>query len=423
MRSFASILRFLAPFLAPFLAAGCAAGAPPDPSSPSPAQSCSAHVVSNRVLQLEDWTVYIEPVQILRLDEGVLLAGTPNYVFRSDENGRVANAVTDSLFGVVVEDGGAVRAIPMPPLEGGVRGIRVSRRPGGGWDAILTEMATANPEEKTVRRVWHGVHDGAAWLSLDTLPLPRGSTFFPLNEPPLLRHGDTLAWAATHLAAGGWKHEPIVFTFDGERWIGEPVPTEVNVSYVALGLGPDGVEMAIVGSDLSDLGPGERDENSLFLMRRTPDWTRSTRLVHGGRTPVHKPVFSGAGNDLSLTWEIIAGAEGQRVIQSVRSLASSLNVGLSLPGSVFAVTDGIQGGSAWIVAEDAPGTNERLAIATWRRGEPVQVSHIVNPFDNFFVATSLSEADLLIFGPDFDGTPGAEALRSRLLHVRLPCGA
>ncbi|HEU4949160.1 MAG TPA: hypothetical protein VFT11_00215, partial [Candidatus Deferrimicrobiaceae bacterium] len=354
MQRFASSLLFLCLLLAPALA-GCAAGALAAPPSPSPAQTCSAHVVSNRVLQLEDWTVYIEPVQILRLDGEVLLAGTPTYVFRSDERGHLLETVDNAHFGVVVDDGGATRAIPMPAFEGRITGIRVARRPGGGWDAILTEMATTAPRDNTVRRIWHAVHDGTAWISLDTLPLPPGTIHSAINAAPLIRHGDTLTWATTHLAPGEWKHQLMTFTYHGGRWVGERVTTQVNVAYVALGLGPEGVMMAIVGPDLSDLGPGESDLNSLFLMRRTPRWTRSTRLVYGGRTPVYKPTFTGSGHGLSLTWEILPGAEGgQPLVQSIPSIASSPEVGLSIPAGVFAVVSGFRGGTTWIVAGRGP---------------------------------------------------------------------
>lgn len=377
------------------------------------------------VLEADGEPVYLEPTQAVTVRGGVLLAGTPNVWYRMAADGTMEDARLNRLFGVRLRLDGSTEAIPMPLLEGAVRGIRVAAREGGGWDAILGELPPGPDPAFTdsvrlhpadvIRRYWHGVHDGARWTHWDSIPRPPGAYRELLNGSSLVRNGDTLAFAVLRndLDPRGARRIPVVFRHIDGMWSAESPPGERNVSYVELGYEPGkGLMMATVRAD--PVLP--EDENSLFLWERMDGWRRLRRVAIGLPAPVHYPRFARGDNGLFLTWVAhVPRADGSGFREEVRALSSIREeVPFLRVDSATEWFSPVAGATPTWVTADRPSGRSRgmLRIVT-----PSTVTSIPDPFSGVFVAAASSPSEIVVHGLRLRESAGHQMVVSLVLQV------
>lgn len=162
------------------------------------AEPCGLRELSRDRLTVLGRPLYVEADAFVANGRGdVLLAGTPNYLWKVSPQGEINGLTADSIFGVVIARDGMARVVPAPVEPRRIRGIRAAARPDGGWDVVFADVPVDSSSSAGAERLWYAAFDGSRWSSLEPLPMPSGVALSPMFTSSLVRAGDTLAWALT----------------------------------------------------------------------------------------------------------------------------------------------------------------------------------------------------------------------------------
>jgi hypothetical protein len=356
-----------------------------------------------------------------------LLAGIPNYIFRR-EQGAGHMVARDSLFGAVVRTDGRARPVLSPIDPRRVRGVSALARADGGWDVVFAELhSPRGVEHAAVRdsivRLWHGVYDGTAWNTLDSLPVPSRTLILPHHSSALVRTGDRLAWAQSAIVAGqffvviihervnsGWEYE-VVLT---------PYSSSPAIAYA------DSATLVLAGIGAEPVEPNSQDMNSLAVWIRDPAWRQLRRVVVGSRDgSAFKPSLLGSGGRVALTWQSEAGTDPALLtIPDLLAAApvAPLIVDTHVPRFGQAVTLALPGeGLLWTtlhVRDD--GESDDLQLLSLHSGSRIRVGRTPNPFlGKTFQVTPSGPSELLLSGAQEDET--AHLVYSLVVKARLAC--
>jgi hypothetical protein len=392
--------------------------------------TCTVHELSRHPLRLENGDyLYVAPKSLVANATGeALLAGTPNYIFRRDEEGAGHLIGRDSLFGAVVGTDGQARPVLSPIDPRRVLGVSALARADGGWDVVFGELHSPRglgyvAVRDSIVRLWHGVYDGNAWSALDSLPVPPRTVILPHHSSALARTSDRLAWAQGALVPGqsflviihervssGWEYE-LVFT---------PYSSSPAIAYT------ESATLMLAGIGAEPVAPNSEDHNSLAVWIRDPVWRQLRRVVAGSRDGSgFQPSLVRSGGRVALTWQSEAGTD--RVLLTIPDLLASapdapLIVDARIPPFGQTVTLALPGeGLLWTtlhVRDD--GESDDLQLLSSHMGSRIRVGRTPNPFlGKTFQVTPFGPSELLLSGAQENVT--AQLAYSLVLKARLAC--
>lgn len=389
-------------------------------------QQCVVRDVAEQVLTIgASRELYVEPSVLVAAGGDVLLAGSPNYLWTRDPNGKLLPESRDSVFGVVVRDDGSAVLVGAPVLPQLIEVIRAVPSGPGSWAVVFAEMTPGHTFSRPgkVARLWYGVLKGNEWDRLEEIPYSRSEELHPRGISDLLLRGDTVAVAMpTNLVGtgsgvvyfertnGAWTHE----------FVSAPDAVYATLSYV-----PDrGFALGIV-QPAPEL---ESDANSFFLYSRGTRWGGREMIVRGGSTPVIAPSLTlTAGGGGMLTYSSVVQApeggrsEGRVLLDPLKPdhhdriiTVDSSSVGLT--PVIFPL-----GGVLWVSDHAASDDRREIHFISHARGA-VPYRHVVpSPYEGPFAAARKSDDEVLVAGPRVDRREDAVPLVTLLLRARVVC--
>lgn len=421
------------------------------PASPS----CTVREVSRERLTTRDGhPLYIEPVVLVPSTGGdVLLAGTPNYLWKLDRSGTAVAGAADSIFGVVIDQDGRVRVVPAPVDAAYIVGIRAVARDDGTWAVVFAELEDEYeiPEGPgPVAHLWFGVLRGTEWVSLERLPRPSGGGVLrPIRSSSLARSGDTLAWAVPVKMTELISRIAFFERRDG-RWsselVGGPATPDSRPEAGSIhgALYPTLAHSDTLGLVLSvvqsDLAYPDGDHNSLLFFVRNHEWRRFRRVILGARDgPVHHPSVSFSPRGDVVTWwtrivrsapaEQHAGGRRPRIRREARAMVgrhletrstNAITIDRSIANSVVPLTTPA-GRHLWVTDHVALPSREREIRFIGIHADTATVfGRIPNPFTGPFGAVWTLPSTVLISGPLLKREK--KYVGTLLLRVRIDCG-
>ncbi|MFN2565813.1 MAG: hypothetical protein ABR499_12520 [Gemmatimonadaceae bacterium] len=378
-------------------------------------------VSRSRLVLADGREVYVEPSTFARSGSAVLLAGTPNYVWRPVAGRPVALEARFGHFGAAIGADGRVSLVPSPLDARLIKHVRVLGRGDGVWDAVFIELEPPGwvaGEAGVAARVWHGVVDGRRWLRLEEMPRPTGARVYPGSTPPaLIRRGDTLAWALPVETPGG-QTEAVVYERRNGRWSYELVPTNSPAYLVPAYSDSLGLVLAVVRA----LPPAE--ENGLYFLVRRHSWQTLRRPADR----VYEPSLTFAGTAGFLTWRTLLPDEGGMRWEA-RAMIGHLEAQdgpiVRLDSSVVHMAAPVSprtGTRLWVVDHVGEGgRGNELRVIRDSAETAVVLTRIPSPFQGFFAAALQSPVELLIAGPVPGRTETEPGVVTLLLRLRVQC--
>lgn len=394
-------------------------------------RACVVSELSRRPLVLDGrHETYVEPETLVRAGDAVLLAGSPTYVLRRGPGGEAVSLVRDSLIGVVLEPGGAARAVSGPSVAGTTiewRAVALGERLWGVSFSELPSSAGGSVGTHVDGRLWFGTLRDGRWTSVSRIPLPEGWELLPFSASKLVRRGDTLALAVSMDSATAGRRVVLLERRQG-RWSHRMLP--FGAAYVDLAYEePVGFLAAIVRSDSSVTSGG----NALSLWVPEKSGVGLRRIFVGGPGGMHEPAFGvhepaltvDSGTVILTWWSVVHDPNRSRfqAYARVDPLASP-------PGPVLALDPNVdsivyvptrQAVNLWLSDHVVSDTSRELRLLEASDG-PVRVLwRAPNPYDGAFRTVALTGGHLLLVGPSFDRSHGV--LASLILHIELECDA
>lgn len=392
-------------------------------------QECRLHEVSRQRLTAPGGRpLYVEADAFVADGRGnVLLAGTPNYLWKVSPQGEIIGLTADSVFGAVIARDGTARLVPAPMDPKRIRGIRAAARPSGGWDVVFADVPADSSTSTRAERLWYAAYDGSRWSALEALPVPRGAMLEMSFTSSLVRSGDTLAWALTP-AIGPSRRDVSFFQRVGGRWTHEAVPT-TNAADVDLAHSDSlGFILAVVQPDLR---LQEADGNSLLLWTRQPDWRIARRLVHGrGEGRVHDPsLVRGLGGLIATWWSPVGqGTETRhelraRYVDAQAPVQPAIVLDSDVPLGSETAPVVLQGRvPLWMsthrLSADPRRDSSEIRFVTVAGGEALEVARLPNPYRMRSAVAAAAPGEVLVSGMEYVENRFAFSL---LFRMRVGC--
>jgi hypothetical protein len=370
--------------------------------------------------------VYIEADAFVADGRGnVLLAGTPNFIWRTSAQGELVGVSSDSVFGAVIAPDGSAQLVPAPVDAAQVQGIRATARPEGGWDVVFAEEPLPQAGSAPAGRLWYGVLNGSSWSMVEPIPVPDSVSVDTLFTSSLVRHADTLSWALKR--RGGKQHEAIsLLQRVGGRWVHQTVlaghAVDLDLAYAE----STGLVLAVVQS-IRWPGP-EFDDNSLILWTRRPDWQPVHKVVSGARDgAVHDPSVLRAGQDLLVTWwtdDVGEGAESRRELRAAFVGAEAPNQSvIVLDGSIDSWSDAVpvligEALPLWVFHAVQPDGSKELRYVSTTGSDAVELARSPSPYMMRTAAAQPRTGELVVTGFEYEDN---RFVFSLLLTHRVEC--
>lgn len=403
--------------------------APAAAQTPPEAASCTVQEISRRTVSITDeLELYVAPdVFVANAAGDVLLAGTPNYLFRRRADGTEYLVKRDSVFGVILKADGSVRVVPSPMDPQLLGTVSAVGRDDGGWDVVFGQHASPQGVENrrawdSLTHLWHSVHDGNEWTSLEELPRPPDVTLHASGASPLARSGAKLAWALGGMTPS-YTQPSVVWERRDGRWEYE-VLHYGGGAYRALGYADTSrLILALVSGDTAGPGP-THDVNSLFLWSRDPTWRQLRRVVLGREEgAVYHPRLVRWNGGLGMTWAADAeqGSQVRTLINVLDAEADRVVVDSSVGGmSNFVALGDTEPRHLWLTWHSPRATNApQLRFASFSPDKGFGVGYIPYPFLAPFEGAVVGAAEVLVTGGI--SSPSGQTVQSLVIRVRVGC--
>jgi hypothetical protein len=370
--------------------------------------------------------VYIEADAFVADGRGnVLLAGTPNFIWRTSAQGELIGVSSDSVFGAVIAPDGSAQLVPAPVDPAQVRGIRATARPEGGWDVVFAEEPPPQAGSTPAGRLWYGVLNGTSWSTVEPIPVPDSVSVDTLFASSLVRHSDTLSWALRRRGVQGHRAISLLQRVGGD-WVHETVlaghAVDVDLAYSE----NTGLILAAVQA-IRWPGP-EFDDNSLLLWARRPDWQVIHKVVSGLRDgAVHDPSVLPVGRNLLVTWwtdDVGEGAESRRELRATLVGAEAPNQPvIVLDGNVDSWSDAVPIliGDAlplWVVHGVQPDGSKELRYVSTTGSHALELARSPSPYMMRTAAAQPRTGELVVTGFEYEDN---RFVFSLLLTHRVQC--
>lgn len=439
------IERFLA---IAFTMASAAAGQTPERNFvPSP--DCTLKEISRNELVLQGRSTYVEPLSFSSGRAGLLLAGSPSYVWSEHGTGP-----QEHTFGVVIPAHGTALRVPWPIASHNLGDMRAIELRDGSWGIVFAQYTEASKFPNEVpQTLWYATFDGHAWRGLVRLPLPPTGKLDSHNMSQIARYNDVLFFGVP-ITGLDTRNRGAVFTLARGRWsMSEVGPT--GIAYVTPAHPTSlGWQALVIRGDSTDT-------NVPYLYRyRQSDptaststapvlWTPLGKLKRVDRKEVQSPRFTASPTEWVISWlgiqprghigdllEIDASTSEHSPVQSAHQSTGVQDGARESPTRTIVVDTAAMGysattdpeGNVLLVSDHAVPSLERssvteLRFTELRHGVPVLIGAIPNPFMGVFAATMPNTSEVVLSGPlvrNF-GTP-AMILRTLLIRLRMSCG-
>jgi hypothetical protein len=384
------------------------------PASAEATASCAAGATERRPLILPDGQhAYVEPVNLMRVGESFVVAGSPTYTWAVG-GARVVQTSAGAHIAAYLDEE-APRMVENP-IDGRVGVVRTVPLDDRRWGALFTETDSREDwANGNVIALWYAEYDGEAWSNPEVVPLPADTSlrlgFF--NSSQLVRFEGGLSWVAADLRSATYRYERL----DG-RWSTEVAETHGGEA-TAMAADASGLWLAVSGLDPAISEP----RKSIRLFR----WRDAWELVHRfptGETysEIRKPKLTAVAEGLSLTWR--EEAPGGRTTARAR-------VGITVddPGAALLLDDDPlraepvalpDGSMAWAVEHPNPISIE-LRLVREQGGEARRVATYFYPYTGWYAAVAAGPDEVLVTGSEFDPDPARPTVRSLTLRLNLSC--
>lgn len=410
---------------------------------------CTVKEISRTELNLEGRSTYIEPLAFSSGHAGLLLAGSPSYVWPSQRTGA-----PEHTFGVVIPAHGRVLRVPWPIASHNVGDMRAIELRDGSWGIVFAQYTEASKFPNEVpQTLWYATFDGHAWRGLVRLPLPPTGKLDSHNMSQISRYNDSLFFGVP-ITRLDTPNRGAVFTLARGRWSMSEVGPTVIAYVVPAHPTSLGWQALVIRGDSTDT-------NAPYLYQyRQTDSTASTttapvlwaplgKLSRIDRNEVQSPRFIASPTEWVISWlgiqprghigdllEIDASTSERSPVQTAHQSTGVQDGARKSPTRTIVVDTAAMGysattdpeGNVLLVSDHAMPSLERSDVAELRftelgHGVPIFVGAIPNPYMDVFAVTMPSTSEVVLSGPlvrNF-GT-SAFSLRTLLIRLRMSCG-
>ncbi len=404
--------------------AACAgeAGEPAERAEPGSTRDVVACEVARVPLTIEDGThPYVEPEALLRLGEGLLVAGTPTYTWADGPGGATTRVTTDAHVAARFGLDGAATLVEKP-IPGAIGSVRPVALGGERWGLLFDEVvADSLPGRAIPLGLWYGEHDGERWARLERLPEPPEGRPVISGSTELVRAGDDLVWIVPARVGLDSAHQAVEYTRSAGRWR-QRVISGAAIEVAALAFDPSSGLWWAQFSEDPDL-PGW--QQSLRLYRRVGGWELVRRvavLPEGDK--VRDPRVTPTTGGVSVSWRV-EGAEdlGAYAVLDIGSDGGGRRLTLDSSVSQIMALRAGDGGPEWLVVhqdESGPSPELRL-LEPGRVSVPERRLTTVSPYLGFLAAASHAPSEVLVVGPQYSADPTNQFLRSLIIRLSTSC--
>lgn len=402
-------------------AAGLAA--PTANAASTPSDPC---VLARTPLRLGDGSeVYVEPEELLRLEDDLLVVGTPTYTW-TQSAGRVTPRTSDAHLAAAFDLDGTTRMVEKP-IAGSIGSVRAVALGGRRWGAVFDEIDPDSlPSRHHRLAFWYAEHDGERWTSVERLPEPAAGELDLDSDSELVRAGgDTLVWvvpARLPLARSMLVH----YERAGGRWRNE-VFSDDWAEIVTLAL--DSVSRDLWMAQVSEDAGLPGWQQTLRLHRRVGGtWELVSRIAEepAGRTLRDPRVIVHRGG-LAISWWLL-GAPPMPAQARIGVQVGRDGITLTLDASVaqvIPIADATSAEPMWLVSHLVPNTpiSELRVLRSSPGPLTSSVSVLVstpNPYPSFFAAIDAA-SEIVVIGPEPSLDPMRSPVRSLILRLSTSC--
>jgi hypothetical protein len=382
-------------------------------------------LVARVPFRLEDGAeLYVEPEELLRLGNDLLVVGTPTYVWPADPGGQGDTPLADAHVAARFDLDGRTRLIekPIPGTIGRVRAVALGDE---RWGLLFDEVHPDSlPSKHHLLALWYAEHDGARWTSLERVPAPEEGVLDLWADSELVRSAEGLMWVvALRLASGG--SQLLHYERVGGRWRHEVISDEWAELVTLAGDPVGGTAWLAHFSTDPDFSEWRQ---SLRLHRRVGGtWELVDRIaeVPPGVKVRDPRVIARAGGP-SISWWLLGGPD-REAHAHVGWEAGGRGVSLRLDPSAVQVVpvDDIGASPSWVEGHlDAAGQLSELRLVRVAASGAARTVEVVasspNPFPSFFAAISVAN-EVVVVGPEPGAIRGRPTVRSLILRLSTTC--
>ncbi len=384
------------------------------------ASGCSWQVVQRQSLALPSGAhAYVEPGSVSVTPRGILLLGSPSYVWaRGYDSDSVVSR--DSIVGVVVSSVGAASAVTSPVPGAEMGSMSAVGNEDGTWSVAFTLLrpGTSVPGGKIAGQIGYGLYDGTEWRDVETEPLPGDVSLNPTGHAGLARGTKGVLWALPTRAAAANAGVAVLRRPMGDWLLHVEAPSRVfglSAAYIP----SQGAVVAVARADTV----GQAPRGSLSVESAEPGKPKQDVLtIDPGAGNLWDPVFDRRWNPHWLGW--LSGAPGGGLEARAAPLhprRGPRTVVVLDPNSVALHPIGPLGdGASYWVSHHGAGEGEiRLARSVEARAETV--FSMPNPYDGPFGAVAKSPFRVLLTGPLRARDERSPPVTTLLLEVQRRC--
>lgn len=385
--------------------------------------TCSWHVEGRRLLSLRSGHLaYVEPRSVSATSKGVLLLGSPSYVWsRGDRPGRVVPR--DSVVGAVIDEAGTADGVPAPLPDAGIRGLSAMGNEDGTWSVAFTVLrpGTRFPDDEVAGWLGFGTFDGRGWVDLETEPIHRDVALNPMRPSRLVRGERGLLWSLPTRAPAANAGVAILRRLDDDWRLTTDAPSRVfglGIAHIptwgevvavarADTVGPvprgtlrvESVELGGGAAEAFPIDPGTGDLwDPVFDRDEDPRWIGWLSAAEGGpgrlearAAPLYPP-----------------RDEPRRVVVLDSSSMALHPIGV------------LDDGASYWISHHTGGENQIVLVRTGDAGAERALT-VPNPFDGPFGAVARGPSRVLLAGPSMGRDERSPPVTTLMIDLTRTC--
>jgi hypothetical protein len=367
----------------------------------APASSCSWEVGDQQHLVLASGPLaYVEPRSLSATSRGVLILGSPSYVWLPGyRSGSLVSR--DTTVGVLVRSSGAASAVESPIPGAEIGGISAIGNEDGTWSVAFTVLrpGTGFPGAKVAGRIGYGVFDGSEWSDVETESLPDDVALNPVRHARLARGSGGLIWAFSTRAAAANAGVAVLRRPADDWLLRAQAPSRVfgvSTAYIPM----RGEVVAVARADTVGVAP----RGTLHVEVLDPEGGGAEGFtIDPGPGNLWDPVFDRGRDPRWIGWlSEAAERQGERMearVAAIHSWPGPRTVLVVDSSSVALHPVGLLGdGASYWVSHHLDHQSEIL-ISRTVEGRAEVVFSMPNPFDGPFGAVARGPSEVLLAGP------------------------